>query len=123
MDIEGFEYEVIRSTPTDVLNTFRIMVIEFHFLDRLFDRFIYDLVFKPCFEKIMSHFYVAHIHPNNCCGRVKTGGMEIPRVLEFTFYNKNRVARAKEKHEFPHPLDKDNVATNKSLRLPKVWYS
>jgi len=123
MDIEGFEYEVIRSAPTDVLNTFRIMVIEFHSVDRLIDRFVYELVFKPCFEKILSHFYVAHIHPNNCCGTVKTGDIEIPRVLEFTFYNKNRVAGAKENHEFPHPLDRDNVVTNGFLRLPTVWYS
>jgi hypothetical protein len=123
MDIEGFEYEVIGSTPNDVLSTFRIMVIEFHFLDRLFDQFVYKLVFKPCFEKILKHFHVAHIHPNNCCGTVKTGAIEIPRVLEFTFYNKNRVAGAKAKHEFPHPLDKDNVADRSSLCLPRVWYS
>jgi hypothetical protein len=123
MDIEGFEYEVIPSTPADVLNCFRIMVIEFHFLDRLFDPFVQELVFKPCFEKILGHFYVSHIHPNNCCGSVKTDGIEIPRVIEFTFYNRNRVAGAREYHEFPHPLDRDNVTTRRSLRLPKVWYS
>jgi hypothetical protein len=123
MDIEGFEYEVIRSTPSDLLSAFRIMVIEFHFLDKLFDRFVYELIFKPCFTKLLNHFHVAHIHPNNCCGSVKTDGIEIPRVLEFTFYNKNRVARAREKREFPHPLDRDNVVTNTCLRLPKIWYS
>jgi len=123
MDIEGFEYEVICGTPTEVLGCFRIMVIEFHFLDKLFDKFVYELVSKPCFENILRQFYVAHIHPNNCCGSVKTRGVEIPRALEFTFYNKNRVASAKEKYEFPHPLDRDNVITNRSLRLPEVWYS
>jgi len=123
MDIEGFEYEVICCTPAEVLSSFRIMVIEFHFLDRLFDKFVHKVVFKPCFEKILNHFYVAHIHPNNCCGTVKTRGIEIPRALEFTFYNKNRVAGAKEKQEFPHPLDRDNVVTNMFLRLPEVWYS
>ena len=99
------------------------MVIEFHFLDRLFDSFVHKVVSKPCFEKILNHFYVAHIHPNNRCGSVKSGGVEIPRALEFTFYNKNRVVEAKEKEEFPHPLDRDNVGTNGFLPLPKVWYS
>jgi hypothetical protein len=123
MDIEGFEYDVICSTPAEFLRSFRIMVIEFHFLDRLFDSFVHKVVYKPCFEKILNHFYVAHIHPNNRCGSVKTRGVEIPRALEFTFYNKNRVAEAKEQQEFPHPLDRDNVGSNGFLRLPEVWYS
>jgi hypothetical protein len=123
MDIEGFEYEVIICTPAEVLSSFRIMVIEFHFLDRLFDSFVHKIVSKPCFEKILNHFYVAHIHPNNCCGSVRTRGLEIPRALEFTFYNKNRVTVAKDKQEFPHPLDRDNVVGNRPLHLPKAWYS
>lgn len=35
MDIEGYEYEVLNSTPTELLKRFRIMVIEFHGLDRM----------------------------------------------------------------------------------------
>jgi hypothetical protein len=123
MDIEGFEYEVIRSTPADLLSSFRTMVIEFHYLDRLFDKFVYKVLLKPTFEKILKHFYVAHVHPNNCCGSVKTGDIEVPRMLEFTFYNKNKVEQVKKKHEFPHPLDRDNVPANKSLRLPEIWYA
>jgi hypothetical protein len=122
MDIEGFEYEVILSTPIEILNGFRIMVIEFHYLHKMFDPFIHTL-YKTCFERILKNFHVAHIHPNNCCGSVRKGEIEVPRVLEFTFYNKNRVSHTSNRHKFPHPLDRDNVAANKTLLLPKCWYS
>jgi Methyltransferase FkbM domain len=122
MDIEGFEYEVIIGTPVEVLSNFRIMVIEFHYLQKMFDPLIYS-IYKTCFERILKHFHVAHIHPNNCCGSVKKGEIEVPRVLEFTFYNKNRVSQTSNKHKFPHPLDRDNVAANKTLLLPKCWYA
>jgi len=122
MDIEGSEYEVIISTPMEVLGNFRIMVVEFHYLHKMFDPLIYS-IYKTCFERILKQFYVAHIHPNNCCGSVRKGKIEVPRVLEFTFYNKNRVSHTSNNRKFPHPLDRDNVAANKTLLLPKCWYS
>jgi methyltransferase FkbM-like protein len=122
MDIEGGEYEVILSTPIAILSDFRIMVIEFHSLEKLFEPFAYS-VFKTCFEKILSHFHVVHIHPNNCCGSVRRRGLEVPRIMEFTFYNKNRVTGTKSRKDFPHALDKDNTPRKKPLQLPKCWYS
>ena len=38
MDIEGAEYEVIIDTPREVFKKFRIMAIEFHFLDIIFNK-------------------------------------------------------------------------------------
>ena len=121
MDIEGNEYEVLLNTPTEVLASFRILVIEFHHLHRMFDSFLFSL-YKACFERILQHFYVAHIHPNNCCGSLKKSGIEIPRHMEFTFYNRNRVACSTYQQQFPHPLDRDNVPGNRRLRLPRCWY-
>jgi methyltransferase FkbM-like protein len=121
MDIEGFEYEALIGTPVEALSRFRIMIIEFHNLDRIFDPFIYTL-YRTCFERILRHFHVVHIHPNNCCGSVKKDGIEVPRVLEFTFYNKSRVSHTTYAHGFPHPLDRDNVPANKSIHLPRCWY-
>jgi hypothetical protein len=122
MDIEGSEYEVILSTPSDTLTDFRIMVIEFHSLDKMFDPFAYAL-FKTCFDKILRHFHVVHIHPNNCCGSAKRADIEVPRVMEFTFYNKNRVTETKYRKDFPHILDRDDVAQHEPLHLPTCWYS
>ena len=121
MDIEGSEYEALLGTPVEALSRFRIMVIEFHYLHKIFDPLVYR-IYEACFERLLKNFCVAHIHPNNCCGRVRKGEIEVPRVMEFTFYNKNRVVRAKGKHEFPHALDRDNVPANKPLHLPSCWF-
>lgn len=122
MDIEGFEYEVILSTPDSLLDQFRIMVIEFHNLDRLFNSIVFRL-FSSVFEKILKSFHVVHIHPNNCYGGeiVKRGNVEIPKVMEFTFLNKKRAKGIKDATILPHPLDSDN-AQRKPLPLPRCWY-
>lgn len=121
MDIEGSEYEAIISTPVDLLDDFRIMVIEFHFLEKIFDPFVYR-IYRACFERILKNFHVAHIHPNNLCGSVRMSGIEIPRMMEFTFYNKKRVSGTKRRANFPHALDRDNVSGHVPLPLPKCWY-
>ena len=121
MDIEGSEYEVLLGTPSELLTQFRVMVIEFHYLHRIFDGFIFT-IYKACFEKLLEHFHVVHIHPNNCCGSLKKGRVEIPRVMEFTFYNKNRGACTGPQDQFPHPLDRKNVPGNPLLPLPGCWY-
>jgi hypothetical protein len=121
MDIEGWEYQVILNTPISLLNQFRIMAIEFHYLDRLFDPFVFSM-FSSCFERILQDFYVVHIHPNGCRSSVKSGDIDIPEVLEITFINKRRVGSTKPREDFPHKLDVDNEIAN-PMRLPKCWYS
>ena len=44
MDIEGAEYEVIIDTPSAIFKKFRIMAIEFHFLDTLFNKNAFKIV-------------------------------------------------------------------------------
>ena len=103
MDIEGAEYPVILSTPSELLSQFRILVIEVHYLDRLFDPCCFDL-FASWVDKILASFSVVHIHPNNFYGSAKRGSIEIPRLLEFTFLNKSRITNATPARKFPHPL-------------------
>ncbi len=121
MDIEGFEYEVILSTPDDLLNQFRILVIEFHYLDRIFDRFAFRLI-QSAFDKLLQYFHVVHIHPNNGGGIVGRGDIEVPRTLEFTFLSKKRVDQTRPATVFPHRLDSDNVLDKPSMFLPECWY-
>lgn len=121
MDIEGAEYEVILSTPDKLLDQFRIIVIEFHGLDRLFDSFAFSLL-SPCFEKLLQSFQVVHIHPNNCARIIKNGDIEIPPIMEFTLINKRRVKHTAPRTNFPHQLDADNT-NRKRVVLPRCWYS
>ena len=93
MDIEGAEYPVILSTPSELLNQFRILVIEVHYLDRLFDPCCIDF-FASWIDKILASFSVVHIHPSSFNGSAKRGNIEIPRLLEFTFLNNSRITNA-----------------------------
>lgn len=121
MDIEGAEYEVILNASDRLLKQFRIIVIEFHWLDRLFDWFAFRL-FASCFEKLLNNFCVVHAHPNNSFDVVRSEGIEIPPVMEFTFLNKTRAKTAAPRTDFPHRLDVDSAARER-IALPRCWYS
>jgi hypothetical protein len=121
MDIEGFEYAVVLSAPDSLLDQFRIIVIEFHGLEKLFDPFVFEYI-SSSFDKLLKSFYVAHIHPNNFCGSVERNGIRVPRAMEFTFLNKRRARHTSPQLTFPHRLDEDNIQ-RASLPLPKCWYS
>ncbi len=120
MDIEGAEFEALFSASADLLSQFRIMIIEFHYLQELLNKPYFTLVSR-LFEKLLRTHSVVHIHPNNCCGSIRSRGLEIPRVAEFTFYRNDRLKTKVYRESFPHPLDRDNTA-KRSLPLPECWY-
>lgn len=120
MDIEGGEYNSLINMSDNLIKRFRIMVIEFHWLDNLWDPYFFNLN-RTVFNKILQTHVCVHIHPNNCCGIGSRFGLEIPRIAEFTFIRKDRVKIKNYVSKFPHDLDYDNTK-NKTISLPKVWY-
>jgi Methyltransferase FkbM domain len=120
MDIEGYEYEVLLSASDTLMRRFRIIVVEFHQLDQLWSRPFFSLAARA-FEKLLQTHSCVHIHPNNCCGSLKHGGLDIPRVMEFTFLRNDRITNPSYQDTFPNPLDFDNT-TKPSLPLPRCWY-
>lgn len=122
MDIEGYEYEVLLNTPESLLDQFRIIVIEFHALELLFEPYAFRM-YNMCFEKLLRHFHVAHIHPNNWDKVTRYGDIEIPHMLEFTFYSRRRALPRGRATTFPHPLDRDNVTDKPHVALPRCWYA
>ena len=121
MDIEGSEYPVIAITPTEILDKFRILVIEFHGLDSLFDRMKFNSI-DLTFKKILKNFEVVHIHPNNCIKPSECNGITIPPYMEFTFLRKDRITKKSKKISFPHKFDRPNIASFNDFPLPKCWY-
>ena len=122
MDIEGDEYDVIFDTSNDILKRFRIIVIEFHRLDTLLDRYGYQII-NTAFRKLLKNFSVVHIHPNNCSEPVRFKEYSFPPVMEFTFLRNDRVSEADFVESFPHELDRMNVPGNNDFSLPKYWYA
>jgi hypothetical protein len=121
MDIEGAEYEVLMSMSEALLKRLRIIAVEFHMLEQLWNPGFFSLV-APVFQKLLASHYCVHIHPNNFCGVFVRGGIEIPRVMEFTFHRKDRLrGTAKPIARLPHPLDADNK-DRPPIVLPRYWW-
>lgn len=121
MDIEGSEYEVIASMSSALLARFRIMAIEFHMLDQLWNPGFIRLV-APLFRKLSTQHQCVHIHPNNCHGVIERGGLVIPKIMEFTFLRRDRIQQDLGPcSTFPHPLDTHNTDLT-PIVLPACWW-
>lgn len=121
MDIEGAEYRVLLDASDEVLQSFRIMVVEFHYLTHVFSKFSLPLI-QATFRKLQRHHEVVHIHPNNVSPPVERDGLCVPDVMEFTFWRKDRIDQIDGVDlPFPHPLDTDNHPELPPLVLPACW--
>lgn len=121
IDIECAEYEVLTTTSADTVARARIVVIEFHELQRLFIDAAFPFL-RAAFERLTATHACVHIHPNNCCGEFSDGGVTLPRNAEFTFLRRDRVRSSTAVTSFPHPLDAD-CTTRPGLVLPASLFS
>ena len=108
MDIEGSEYETILSIDDDLLQRFRILVIEFHRLDGI-STFFGNKMITETFSKLLRHFEIVHIHPNNCCAPVFVYGKQLFPCIEVTFHRRDRFENSIQTQTFPHVLDRPNI--------------
>lgn len=121
MDIEGSEYETLLAASPALLRRLRILVIEFHHLEKLQSEPFFNLASRT-FEKILASHCCVHLHPNNFCAQERRFGLEIPRVMEMTFLRRDRATDLRPATTFPHPLDVDNSPERPPLPLPACWY-
>ncbi len=121
MDIEGSEYPVLMETSEEILKKFRIIVVEFHFMEQLFNREIFPLL-REAFAKLLRHFCVVHIHPNNYRKLTRYGNVLIPNLVEMTFLRLDRAGPLTPCTKFPHPLDRRNMPEMADVVLPACWY-
>ncbi|PWT78845.1 MAG: hypothetical protein C5B58_14625 [Acidobacteria bacterium] len=121
MDIEGCEYETLLSVSTPTLRRMRILVVEFHNLEKLWSKPFYCIASRA-FEKVLQTHRCVHLHPNNSEGSEVRAGLEIPRVMEMTFLRHDRLTNPSPTRVFPHELDCDNDPEQPPLPLPRCWY-
>lgn len=123
MDIEGAEFDVLVESDPALLRRFRVMVIEFHAMHRIFDSDGLALV-RDVFAKLSRDFAVVHMHANNCCGIAEWRGIGIPPVFEVTYLRRDRLPgdAAPDALALPHPLDRDNVPGNLPITMPDIWW-
>jgi hypothetical protein len=117
MDIEGAEFQTLIAASTKLMKRFRIIVIELHFLEALKNRWAFEQIYSPFFDKMLSIFDVVHAHPNNCCGVWSYGEVEYPRLIELTFHRKDRGKDLTPKKTSRNELDQPCVPSNCDLSL------
>jgi hypothetical protein len=121
MDIEGAEYPVILESDSSILKRFRIIIVEFHNLEDLWQQRGFELI-RVTFLKLLKDFEIVHIHPNNKSKPLVQQGIEIPPLMEFTFLRKDRIRSKAPTASFPHALDRKNVPTKADFALPGCWF-
>jgi len=122
MDIEGSEFDVILDTDSDFFSKFRIIVIEFHFLEQMLNPSGLKMV-TACLKKLDLNHFVVHLNPNNCCGVVRSPEISIPRVLEVTYLRRNRSKIHGDVVTFSHPMDERNLPNVAPISLDQIWSS
>lgn len=121
MDIEGAEYRVLSNTPVEVLQRFRMAVVEYHGLEWMRFAPAIQGVILPALRKMSVSFEVVHVHPNNCCGTFMLHGVQVPRVLEVTYLRRDRVRVLGKRATLPHPLDRNCLAEAEPINLGHNW--
>lgn len=121
MDIEGAEWPVLLNVSDQILERFRIIVVELHSLERLIDKFIFELMFATL-DRLLRQFCVVHIHPNNVVTPLRVGDLVIPKLLEITLLRRDRSKPTGYARQFPHSLDFKNVANLPDCILPAGWH-
>ncbi|MGV7217092.1 FkbM family methyltransferase [Bradyrhizobium sp. UFLA05-112] len=121
MDIEGAEWSILLNVSRETLRRFRIIVIEFHDLERLMDTHAFRLI-AAVFHRLLQDFYIVHNHPNNYGRSISCGSLVIPRVQEMTLIRRDRAKSLSFAQTFPHPLDATNDVNGPDLVLPAEWF-
>lgn len=121
MDIEGAEYKVLYRAPPALIERFRIIVLEVHWMNRWMEQPFFEFV-EESLGHILNRFTCMHIHANNYCPHYTYAGVEMPWGVEMTFLRNDRVEDARPATQFPHPLDIVNFHDRPDTPLPKWWY-
>ena len=113
MDIEGSEWEWLNYIDDNSLSNIKQLVIEIHWL--FDDKSTSSSNKKKALEKLSRHFYLVHVHGNNCCGQVNES---IPYVLECTYIRKDQLKNPSlNKIKFPTHLDFPNLPNIPDINL------
>ena len=122
MDIEGDEYLNIFLMSDLVLNKFEIMIIEFHYLDKVSNKDMYNL-YNKVLNKILNYFDVCHIHPNNGPRVFKMNkDLKIPQILEATFLNKRLSKHKKPVISLPNAIDNKCDKNKPDIILDNIFF-
>lgn len=113
IDVEAAEWQVFAQEPVENMKKFREIVVEYHWLDQVYN---HELYLKAVKTIEAAGFVPTHLHGNNYGGGMRNfGEYQIPNVLEVTYIQKPAGGCAA---NVPYhlPIDEPNDANG--LELP-----
>jgi hypothetical protein len=122
MDIEGYEYEVIHSLGETLLKRFRIIVAEFHNLHQLLNCNHFGSM-QRAFAKLLRQHAVVQVRQNLAAGTVRYGDLEVPRLMEFTFYRRDRIEQNRLSPPSGNPAATGGGDRVPEMDAPACWQS
>jgi hypothetical protein len=91
MDIEGGEIDTLKYVTKETLMHFRIIVIEFHYLDLWETNEYFQQYVLPIFNKLLDLYCVVSLNSNNHGRNFEIHKRFIPSAIEMTFLRKDRL--------------------------------
>lgn len=113
MDIEGAEWNVLDSIPSELLNNFIQISLELHDICNLERK---EQILKILYKLGLTHQAV-WVHGNNIDKAETTDGILVPNLIETTFVRKDGCLFEDGVCEFPMPLDLPNIAHRRDFIL------
>jgi hypothetical protein len=117
MDIEGSEWPIYASEPSDTLKKFGQLLVEFHWIEKEDKHVEYLQAMK---NLLAAGFKVAHLHGNNFAGMYNVESRSIPNVLEVTFVTGPARSGGCSSIQDYQSLDATNNVASNELPLAKL---
>jgi hypothetical protein len=121
IDVEGWEWEVLKESPKEALARMRQIAIEFHDLGRFVDP-AWRATALAAVENLLQTHACIHVHGNNWGPLVAIGGIAFPSVFEATFARRSDYGLAPSMAVFPTELDRPNNPKALDLYLGRWTY-
>lgn len=117
MDIEGAEYGVTAGMSQKYLSGFRGLITEMHNFHAIVDWNWMTFTLKPFLRKLLTEFVPVHVHPNNAVQPITAYGTVIPRMLEVTWWRRDRITDFSPVDSIRSGLDMANILAFSDIEL------
>lgn len=118
MDVEGAEWQFIKSTDSEIFSLFKQMTFEFHHLT---DRSRREEILE-CLSKLRETHIPVWIHGNNAGVAEISGDFVVPEMLEITYARKGDYVFSEKPYNCPLSIDFPNISAFNDICL-KDWGS
>jgi hypothetical protein len=84
IDVEGAEWEAFSKTPSEIIENFSQIAVEFHGVDDVYDENKFNTILSVLKKLNVTH-QVVHVHANNYGTFNVIGGVPLPNTFEVTY--------------------------------------